>query len=167
MRKTDASVALPEPWRRFLTKLVRAVGQVADLELLEAFSYHRNRRAVVLDPSLHEDERRTLYHFLVRRDERLRDDHVHISVLVLEEQKDCASRGGRPLPHGHEPSDRHDSAVLHLLELTTVDGAAAPESLTSRFHRVAVDAHTDSVIVEEDELLAIDRHRIMLGNGRR
>ena len=40
--KTDARAAESEPPARFLTKLVRAVGEIADLELLEPLPHDRD-----------------------------------------------------------------------------------------------------------------------------
>src|SRR5438309_62896 len=64
-------------------KLMRAMRQRTNLQLLEPLPNHRNRRTIVLHAALHEHERCTLHNFLIGRDERLWHHDVHIPMLVL------------------------------------------------------------------------------------
>src|SRR3954463_10375507 len=73
----------PDRWSSERSRGVREA--FADFKLSELLSDYGDGRAVIFDATLDDDEWRALDHFLIRRDERLRHDDVHIAPFVLEQ----------------------------------------------------------------------------------
>ena len=94
---------------------------------------------ISLDTPVNGHQRRMMDDLPVFLGQPRRHNHVHYTVLVFEQKKNCPFCGLRPLADDHEPSQCHRFAVPAGAELSGIQHPHLPTPLMPLLHGMAGD----------------------------